>query len=272
MLKKFSGNAHQHLVSLLVTYEQFSRFYLIFHWAEADLENYWKEVNPSPNLDYKTVTWIAQQCEGIADGLTKIHRYRSHYWKTQKRPPLEACDDKFSREASPDPPADMQDHAMEELYGRHGDIKPPNVLWYQDTDPEKMGTLKLADFGLAEFNANYSKSFKRKSKVITTPSYRPPECDLKDGFIGPSYDIWTLGCLYLEFITWLLGGWDLVKDFALQRVSFDTVFNMDTDTFFVILDSPTGEGIAMVKPMVTEVSRDPSHIAMFLIAYSSNTL
>ncbi|KAK7734704.1 hypothetical protein SLS53_007809 [Cytospora paraplurivora] len=42
MLMKFSDDSHEHLISLLARYEQFKKFYLIFPWAEADLENYWR--------------------------------------------------------------------------------------------------------------------------------------------------------------------------------------------------------------------------------------
>jgi serine/threonine protein kinase len=155
---------------------------------------------------------------------------------------------------------------MEKLYGRHGDIKPANVLLFRDPDvDENMGTLKLTDFGLAEFSAFHSRSYKPKSKVATSPSYRPPECDLQNGVIGRSYDIWTLGCLYLEFITWLLGGWDLVQEFTKKRTSHDPMWaDIPTDTFFEIVKcSDTGTPGAMIKPTVTDVSY-PSYELIFL--------
>ena len=90
-------------------------------------------------------------------------------------------------------------------------------------------------------------------------SYRPPECDLKGGKIGQSYDIWTLGCLYLEFITWLLGGWELVKAFEEKRMSFDPMWcDMDTDTFFEIVECKRPRAFAaMVKPTVKDVRKRP---------------
>jgi serine/threonine protein kinase len=267
MLKKFSGDSHTHLVSLLATYEQFKRFYLVFHWAEADLLDYWKDRNPTPSVDQKTILWMAEQCKGIANGLSKIHHYESsgskvHSKSVRKLPGLS------SQNLAP-PSSHAPTNSMEQLYGRHGDIKPANVLLFSDTNEhDNIGTLKLTDFGLAEFSALHSRSYKPKSKVAASPSYRPPECDLHDGVIGRSYDIWTLGCLYLEFITWLLGGWELVEEFTAKRTTFDTMWHdMPTDTFFEIVKcSATGTPGAMIKPAVTNVRHTPpnSHSETYL--------
>lgn len=227
MLKKFSADSHRHLVSLLATYEQFRRFYLVFHWADADLQDYWEKKNPTPAVDHETILWMAEQCEGIAGGLCKIH----HYLTPQKN-------------------LAVSEQSMTQLFGRHGDIKPANILWFLDPcDPTSRGTLQITDFGLAEFSAIH-RSYKPKSKVATSPSYRPPECDLYGGVIGLSYDIWTMGCLYLEFTTWLLGGWNLVEKFTKNRESFDRELHMPTDTFFEI---EKGTAEARIKPAVTDV-------------------
>ena len=255
ILKKFSGDSHVHLVSLLSTYEQFKKFYLVFQWAEADLLDYWKVLNPTPSVNLKTILWMAQQCKGIANGLSKIHHYESS--SSKAHPNLERIFNGSPRQNLVIPTSHAPVNAMEQLYGRHGDIKPVNVLLFRNSEEhDNIGTLKLTDFGLAEFSALHSKSYKPKSKVATSPSYRPPECDLQDGTIGRSYDIWTLGCLYLEFITWLLGGWDLVQEFTQKRMSFDPMWHeMLTDTFFEIVKcSVTGTPGAMIKPAVTDVS------------------
>jgi hypothetical protein len=68
--------------------------------------------------------------------------------------------------------------------------------------------------------------------------------------------------LYLEFITWLLGGWGLVKEFEKKRMSFDPMwYDIDTDAFFELVqcDNNKRPGViaAMVKPAVTEVRTRP---------------
>lgn len=234
MLKMFSDNAHRHLISLLATYEQFRVYFLIFPCAEGDLTRFWSVLKPKPSFDLKTVKWVAEQCEGIAHGLVKIHKYQTSNANTKAGSP-------------------------EKRYGRHGDLKPENILWFSDADG---GTLKISDFGLAEYSTIHSRSYKPKSTVAASMSYRPPECDLKGGVIGQSYDIWTLGCLYLEFITWLLGGWKLVKIFEGKRISFDPMwYDMNTDTFFELVECPKsrrpGVVAARVKPAVKEVIKHP---------------
>ncbi|KAE8454273.1 hypothetical protein EG329_005198 [Mollisiaceae sp. DMI_Dod_QoI] len=251
-LMKFSGDAHQHLVSLLATYEQFKKFYLIFYWAEADLLDYWSKKNPNPSVDYDNVLWIAIQCSGITDGLSKIHIYEGTDPKSHQSKRHDATLDPKSANHLELP---TSKRSTKQLYGRHGDIKPQNILWFRDANDENdKGILKITDFGLTEFSANHSKSYKLSGNIATSPSYRPPEIDLEDGIVGRSYDIWTLGCLYLELITWLLGGWDLVEKFHKDRMAFDPMwFENHTDTFFEIVrcevtDHTVG---AMVKPKVT---------------------
>ena len=255
---KFSDDAHPHLVSLLATYEQFRSFYLIFHWAEADLLDYWSKKNPRPVMDYNNVLWIANQCYGITDGLSMIHRYESTSAKDHPPKRHEAARSVSAANFLEIPVSKGPSNPPKQLYGRHGDIKPQNILWFRDLDDENdRGTLKITDFGLTEFSANNSKSYKLSHNIATSPSYRPPEIDLEDGIIGRSYDIWTLGCLYLELITWLLGGWNLVKEFKRERMAFDPMwFDTHTDTFFeIVLCKENNNTVgAMVKPKVTKVS------------------
>lgn len=200
--------------------------------------------NPNPSNDYNTIYWVAEQCCGIADGLSTIHEYDA------------SMESKNHQSRPSSVPAMMQ-----QLYGRHGDIKPQNILWFPDPANESSrGTLKITDFGLTKFSSSHSKSYELGAKLATSPTYRPPEYDLEDGLVGRSYDIWTLGCLYLEHITWLLGGWALVEDFTKKRQALDPRWHdIHTDTFFEIVSCKlTNHTLgAMVKPQVTKVTFPP---------------
>lgn len=237
MLNKFSGNKHPHLISLLATYEQFNRYFLLFDWAEADLQKYWRKINPTPVFDRNTVLWVAKQCKGIASGITKIHEHVSTYAK----------------------PVPSLAGNQNVVFGHHGDIKPENVLWFAGPgpeDPNVAGTLKLSDFGLAEFSIHQTISMTPKSKWGVSLGYRAPETDLQqDAAIGRSYDIWTLGCLYLEFITWMLGGSKLLDEFLQARKARDPMWHdIETHTFFKLeIDQITREKKAIIKPAVEQV-------------------
>lgn len=142
-------------------------------------------------------------------------------------------------------------------FGRHGDINPNNILWFDDhsdTASGLKGTLKLADFGQAEVNSLRSKTKTRN--VANTLTYQPPECDITPSKIRQSYDIWCLGCVYLEFITWVLGGNDLLLSFIKKRWTRDLRHpNLQNDTFFQSQRNHYTEKIEIkVKPGVLTVS------------------
>lgn len=240
MLSKFSGDANPHLISLLAAYTYRKSFYLIFHWAGADLRKFWLEIMPNPNFK-ETVRWVAKQCAGLADGLMQIHRYESL--------PVLRGNAAANRTLNA-----LEKSARIKLYGRHGDIKPANILWFPNPkDGNDGGTLKLTDFGLAEFHTLDTRSNLPKSQIAISPSYRPPEYDMVQGKISRSYDIWAMGCLYLEFIAWLLGGWDLVKAFTIMRatpVATPSLELRDYNFFELIENGKT----ARLKESVTKAS------------------
>jgi serine/threonine protein kinase len=115
------------------------------------------------------------------------------------------------------------------------------------------GTLKITDFGQAEVHSLQSKTNHRE--VPNTLTYRPPECDLPHSVIRQTYDIWCLGCVYLEFVTWLLGGHELVLKFGRSRSIGDYFRRYATiDTFYEVEKDPDAHGIrAKVNPKVTAV-------------------
>ncbi|KAI8244799.1 Serine/threonine-protein kinase [Colletotrichum sp. SAR 10_77] len=97
---------------------------------------------------------------------------------------------------------------IEKLHGahiRHGDIKPLNILFFSES-----GNLVVADVGLAKVHETYTKD--REPGTTTnhgTNKYEPPEMNdfsRKATKISQKYDIWSLGCMFLEFTIWLLYG------------------------------------------------------------------
>ncbi|KAF3798442.1 hypothetical protein GCG54_00013182 [Colletotrichum gloeosporioides] len=56
ILKRLSGDVHQHLVSLFAMFERDGTFYLIVPWAGAGLKTYWEYENQRPVLNASTVT------------------------------------------------------------------------------------------------------------------------------------------------------------------------------------------------------------------------
>jgi serine/threonine protein kinase len=226
MLKPLS-RTHEHLVSLLMTWSHEGNFYMLFPWAQCDLSDFWESESCAPPWAFqphvtfhKTVTWMSQQVLGLADAMEKLHS--SSLTSTDRK------------------------------YGRHGDIKPENILWYHNPDGER-GTLVLSDFGSSTLNTVNSRSNLTADRAAVTLTYRPPECDLRDGKLSRASDIWSFGCVLLELITWALGGADLVHKFARTRCT-PYITGVRTDAFHEALKSASGGYLMRIKPQVSGVS------------------
>ncbi|KAK8062585.1 hypothetical protein PG997_014682 [Apiospora hydei] len=275
ILQKFVGhNAHEHIVALLATYEHCGKYHMIFYRAQGDLFKYWKKVNPDPTFNRDTVMWVARQCKGIADGLVQLHRHRTlpksdeddGEYLVQNRETVQqrsAAKKEYilsksklgkRKRATDDIGVEQELRARQGQwqFGRHGDLKPENILWFQGPQGSN-GTLKIADFGQAELHEWQCKTRKR-SEVADTMAYRAPECHFEDGKFRQSSDVWSLGCLFLVFVAWTLGGAELVKEFAKVRSSYDEYWGVSSDTFFEISrlqEQPDAWSVA-VKPAVVK--------------------
>lgn len=127
---------------------------------------------------------MIQQCHRSASGLAKVHHHSS--WARYTR------------------------HHKTQNQGRHGDIKPKNILFFNDT-ADSYGKLVVADFTLMRFHSPNT-VYTRIQDVNYSQTYRPPEKGARDGSqVTQKYDIWTLGCVFLEFITWHLLGFNAVR-------------------------------------------------------------
>jgi len=197
------------------------QYYLLFPWAESDLLGYWKR-NWKPRRDHESINWISDQCHGIVDAIDFIHD------------PKELNSD------------------WEPLYGRHGDIKPENILWFKCDGKE---ILVLSDLGLADVHREVSRSNRPGMSIPVTPNYRSPECDMEGGTISRSFDIWTLGCLFLEFMVWTLCGWEGRNKFNNERYS-PYINGVQTNVYFDVmrLANEPNRCVFKIKDKVIEAS------------------
>lgn len=113
--------------------------------------------------------------------------------------------------------------ATNDSSNRHGDIKPENILRFlikdgKDVidDGHKLGTLQLADMELAKQHMVATALRKNDtSQRYGTIRYEAPEA-LQPGAKSHSYDIWSMGCITLEFIIWTFVGNGALEEFHLQ--------------------------------------------------------
>ncbi|KAF1845546.1 kinase-like protein [Cucurbitaria berberidis CBS 394.84] len=232
---------HEHLITLLTTFKLCDSYHLMMPYADKDLESYWKETKPSPDM----ATWLIEQCEGIVEGLSKIHRYLTQ--SNTSMPHQGSFTRRSTREARDEP-------SFRRLFGRHGDIKPKNILWFRDQGPNGgYGTLKITDFGIACFTNDNMGPRRSDGFVPNSPTFRSPECDFPDGKLSTLCDVWALGCVYVVFITWFVGGWEDVLAFSKKRLATGAPwYRIQTDSFFSIFTDGLGAPRAQVNVSVTQ--------------------
>ncbi|KAK0666020.1 hypothetical protein QBC41DRAFT_399065 [Cercophora samala] len=207
---------HDHIVRFLTAFRRGEPgnedHYLMFEWADGgNLRTLWEKALSQP-LTPNLLKAAVREIWGIADGLDKAHNPKSG--------------PRF----------------------RHGDLKPENILWFKGDD--EIGTLKIADWGLAKgYNEKTELRNSRTTGQQGTRMYEPPEEDTGEGISLPAvnswlglgatqtgrvksrvYDVWSLGCIIMEFIIWLLYGEQGRKTFVreLRGHSEVTLFYQST--------------------------------------------
>jgi serine/threonine protein kinase len=231
---------------------------MAFEWADGNLAEFWKKkpwrFQPS---NFHDSLWFFTQCEGLAAGLRGIHNLRTSF-RTGK---------------------DQIRQVLHDPHGRHSDIKPENILLYEDSDLKETGDgtgpahdtrrLVIADLGCAQFHTPQTKSLVRISKVQgQTVSYSAPEVETVR-LLGPRYDVWALGCVFLEHASvFIEENGEVVEKFSILRnkEDWDTHHSHEHrytgNTFYIIRGFEDGEKAdkfckAETKATVTEVGSKP---------------
>jgi serine/threonine protein kinase len=241
MLTALSHNRHRHLIKILGTYKFRGQYHLMFPYANSNLRQYWEQ--KEPRWSQMILTWALEQMNGIASALNTIHNFHL------VTPSNLAVHD--SSELDPFKESRLTVKATaEERFGRHGDLKPENILW-SEGGVGGLGVLQIADLGLGRFHTLDSRSRVDAKSVGGSPTYVPPELAL-DLPISRAYDIWSLGCVFLEFVTWLLGGWKTLEEFGDARLCETHDGVVDNSFFMLALYSDTGKYAATLRPAVRQ--------------------
>ncbi|KAF6821744.1 protein kinase-like (PK-like) protein [Colletotrichum musicola] len=244
VLRRLTRSRHgqnHHLAKLLATFEvpknpggaKGMDYYMMFEWADKTLHDLFREPRPledacsQPELH----EWAAEQVLGLATALRAMHK-------------LERAVDDFD----------------DKTRGIHGDLKPPNILVYRNWNyPESdgdgscegglsgarkrsdgLGILQITDFGRSSFH--HTLTVEDIKFTAVGGDYCPPELQLRLS-ISPSLDIWTLGCLYLEIMTWLLEGPEGIKEFRLRRYETPGLLCETHPCFYSVRGRDDEEGI-----------------------------
>ena len=196
-----------HLTELHWAFRRQNTHFMIFPWAEGgSLGDFWHDKDPMKFTATELHQWMKNNIIGLLGGVHALHK-------------LGCC---------------------------HGDLKPGNILVFSEQKnplnpeqrdyvyefgwaindaisklllPRELGILKITDFGTARANLNATMARTRDpNALIGAQRYAPPEFDRNElAHNSPrsrSYDVWSMGCILLEFIIWACYGGDSVGRFS----------------------------------------------------------
>lgn len=152
-------------------------FYLVFEWANGgNLLDLW-ETDPMPTVTAPFIRWFVKQLSGLAQALCAVHNISDG-----------------GAGSSP-------------TYS-HAKLTPASIYWV--LDDEKLGTLKIGDWGeLSKIPITYD----------TRACYAPPEVDIRRVVSHRSklHDMWAMGCIIFECLVWALDGLDELHQLIQSR-------------------------------------------------------
>ncbi|KAF2719262.1 kinase-like protein [Polychaeton citri CBS 116435] len=182
------------IIKTCKTYSQNGKFNLIFpYYKSGDLEVYLKSPKTQARVEGDPVwkNFISIVCAIEALG------------KTQTETPRDQSKDHLSVPSNTEPI----------MLGYHFDLKPANILVADD------GRWIVSDFGQA-----YFKRGDKSSGVAYqggTDAYAPPELSNVTSKYLDRYDVFSLGCILLELIAYVVGGPSKRAEFIECRKSTD---------------------------------------------------
>jgi serine/threonine protein kinase len=192
--------AHTHLVTHFATYQKGTHYYVVFPWAQGgNLRDFWASQDTLPR-DANLTLWALRQLHGLACALEALHSVN--------------C--------------------------RHGDLKPENILHFSSsasststpttpTTDAVDGKLVIADVGISRTHAHATQlRHKGTATRATTPAYEAPEARSNHAPRARRYDVWSLGCIFLEFALWVLHDDEAIASFESAR---------NPDSLFYLLSS-----------------------------------
>ncbi|KAK0619714.1 hypothetical protein B0T14DRAFT_211795 [Immersiella caudata] len=145
----------------------------------------------------------------------------------------------------------------QEVHWRHGDLSPDKILHCKDTSADRwLGTLKIAGLGRAKqhFMAT-SQRYEQTQQRYIASQYEAPEA--MANLWSPRsrrYDIWSMGCIFLEFVIFLLYGSKGLDAFYGERESKQ--ISTGTLYFTLTFDQDTAEVSGTAKYWINSILQE----------------
>ncbi|GAW18676.1 hypothetical protein ANO14919_081570 [Xylariales sp. No.14919] len=200
-----SNFANTHITRVIGSFSTNGEYYIIMPWAMGGtLREFWEHTNPCPELCGTLIADFLEQYMNLAESLCDLHCQsnsqeglentsfpvpQGHPQAQNSIPNREGPDIDIDRDGS---------------NWRHGNLKPDNILRKQDGD--RLGPLMIGDVGLAKKHKDRTLTRLSTNTRLGTMDYEPPEAFDNSRPKSRAYDIWSMGCIIIETIVWLLYG------------------------------------------------------------------
>lgn len=177
---------HPNIVELVASYVHCGITSLLFYPADLDLHQFL--LQPERSSQFEADFVFFQALHGLSSGLAYLHNFHPR-------------------------PCKAYSPSTVSMHGYHHDIKPRNVL-------VRGTTFILADFGFSKLKQDFEDTKTRWKD--TTFEYGSPECrspgSWSSGLVGRALDIWSLGCITSEVLTYVLRGLEGISEFRRVRI------------------------------------------------------
>jgi serine/threonine protein kinase len=212
-LRALARVPHPNITLHLASWTQDGRFYMLFPCAKSNLQSHLLQ-EPAPELKREFVLFLLTQLRDLAAGVEHIHNL--NLGNSIQKP--ENVAHNLGSNLRVDTARNYR-HT-----GFHYDLKPDNILIFQ-RDKKANPIWRISDFGTAQINEIVLSGSQQptdtnrvEESTLGDPEYGGPDFAYQQWSSRP-YDIWSLGCIYLQVLLWTFGygGQDL-RDFQVQRL------------------------------------------------------
>jgi serine/threonine protein kinase len=190
VLRNLAAYPHPHIVASLASWASDDMRYILYPLAKGNLRSLFSQ--PPPAFDAAGIMWLLRQLEGLAGAVGHVHNMGNLGTGRKIRSKI----------------------------GFHHDIKPENILLFEDVENLEMPKLMLTDFGSGRVNEDSPDNLSHKTDNYRgTLTYAGPDMHMY-GHVSRPFDMWALGCVFLEVLIWMCvpGADQAVEEHARMRL------------------------------------------------------
>jgi hypothetical protein len=164
---------HKHITTFYTGFVCDEKIYLVAELADSDLDGFMNGYHDPKAVRDLDREWLVSQLTGLSDALATIHDIMTYHVH---------------------------------------DIKPANILMFNNLSIGVKHRLKFTDFGSASGQKSDMTGGSVGTKIKGTTPTLPPETHL-NGLSSRPHDVWSLGCVFLDILIWYHEGWGTLNGF-----------------------------------------------------------